>query len=95
MRDGDGWVLNGTKNFITNGPVADVMVVFAMTDATKGSRGITAFLVPTDTPGLTLGQPDDKLGIRGAPSAQVFFDRLRAPATTRCWARRATASRSR
>jgi acyl-CoA dehydrogenase len=50
--DGDGWILNGTKNFITNAPVADVMIVFATTDATKGSRGITAFLVPMDTPGL-------------------------------------------
>jgi butyryl-CoA dehydrogenase len=70
---GDGWVLNGTKNFITNAPVADVMIVFATTDPTKGSRGITAFLVPMDTPGLKVGKDDDKLGIRGARSAQVFL----------------------
>jgi butyryl-CoA dehydrogenase len=70
---GDGWVLNGTKNFITNAPVADVMIVFATTDAAKGSRGITAFLVPMDTPGLKVGKDDDKLGIRGARSAQVFL----------------------
>jgi butyryl-CoA dehydrogenase len=67
------WLLNGTKNFITNAPVADVMVVFATTDATKGSRGITAFVVPLDTPGIKIGATDDKLGIRGAPSAQVFL----------------------
>jgi butyryl-CoA dehydrogenase len=72
-RDGAGWLLNGTKNFITNSPVADVMIVFATTDASKGSRGITAFLVPMDAPGLKVGAVDDKLGIRGAPSAQVFM----------------------
>ena len=66
-------MLNGTKNFITNAPVADLMIVFATTDAAKGSRGITAFLVPMDAPGVKVGQADDKLGIRGAPSAQVFL----------------------
>jgi butyryl-CoA dehydrogenase len=71
--DGERWLLNGTKNFITNAPVADVMLVFATTDASKGSRGITAFLVPTDAPGLKIGKDDDKLGIRGARSAQVFL----------------------
>jgi butyryl-CoA dehydrogenase len=72
-RQGDRWILDGTKNFITNAPVADVIIVFATTDAAKGSRGITAFAIPTDTPGMEIGPPDDKLGIRGAPSAQVFF----------------------
>jgi butyryl-CoA dehydrogenase len=72
-RSGDGWILNGTKNFITNAPVADLMIVFATTDAAKGSRGISAFLVPMDAPGLKVGKDDDKLGIRGAPSAQVFL----------------------
>ena len=71
--DGARWVLNGTKNFITNAPVADVMIVFATTDPAKGSRGITAFAVPMDSPGLKVGPPDDKLGIRGALSAQVFL----------------------
>jgi butyryl-CoA dehydrogenase len=74
VRDGEAWKISGTKNFITNGPVADVMIVIATTDPTKGSRGISAFLVPTSTPGLRIGPPDQKLGIRGAPSAQVFFD---------------------
>ncbi len=71
-RDG-GWVLEGTKNFITNAPVADLMLVFATTNAAQGSRGISAFLVPANMPGIEIGRPDDKLGIRGAPSAQVFF----------------------
>ncbi|HTB60619.1 MAG TPA: acyl-CoA dehydrogenase family protein, partial [Polyangia bacterium] len=73
-RDGAGrWLLNGTKNFITNAPVADLAIVLATTDPSKGGRGITAFIVPMDSPGLTIGPPDDKLGIRGAPSAQVFL----------------------
>jgi butyryl-CoA dehydrogenase len=70
---GGGWLINGTKNFITNAPVADVMVLCAMTEPGKGTRGISTFLVPMPTPGLTVGPPDDKLGIRGAPSAQVFL----------------------
>ncbi len=73
VRDGERWVLNGTKNFITNGPVADLAIVIANTDPAKGTRGITAFIVPTTTPGLSFGPPDDKLGIRGAPSAQLFL----------------------
>jgi butyryl-CoA dehydrogenase len=73
VRDGGRWILNGTKNFITNAPVADLAVVLANSDPAKGTRGITAFLVPLTTPGLTIGPPDDKLGIRGAPSAQIFL----------------------
>ncbi|HEY4394115.1 MAG TPA: acyl-CoA dehydrogenase [Polyangia bacterium] len=72
-RDGARWILNGTKNFITNGPVADLAIVIANTDPSKGARGITAFVVPTTAPGLSFGPPDDKLGIRGAPSAQLFL----------------------
>ncbi len=70
---GDGWVLNGTKNFITNGPVADVIVVFAMTDPARGNRGISAYVLAADTPGVKFGPADDKMGIRGAPSSQIFF----------------------
>jgi butyryl-CoA dehydrogenase len=70
---GDGWVLNGTKNFITNAPVADVMLVAAMTSPGQGTRGISVFLVPTNAPGVKIGKPDDKLGIRAAVSAQVFL----------------------
>jgi butyryl-CoA dehydrogenase len=73
VRKDGGWVLNGTKNFITNAPVASVLLVAASTDAKLGARGISVFLVPTDAPGVTIGKPDDKLGIRGAVSSQVFF----------------------
>jgi butyryl-CoA dehydrogenase len=77
---GAGWLLNGTKNFITNAPVADLALVFATSDPeAKRGRGITAFLVPTDTPGLKVGPPDDKLGIRGAPSAQIFLSDCAIP----------------
>ncbi|HVZ74366.1 MAG TPA: acyl-CoA dehydrogenase family protein [Polyangia bacterium] len=70
---GGGWVLNGTKNFITNAPAAQVLLVAAATDPSKGARGISVFMVPTDAPGVKIGKSDDKLGIRGAESAQVFF----------------------
>ena len=77
--DGDEWVVSGTKNWITNGPVADVVVLFAMNDKEKGHRGITTFLVPLDTPGVRCGAPDDKLGIRGSKSSQIFLDDVRLP----------------
>jgi butyryl-CoA dehydrogenase len=73
VKSGGGWVLNGTKNFITNAPAADLMLVAANTDPAKGSRGISVFLVPTAAPGVKIGKPDDKLGIRAAVSAQVFL----------------------
>jgi butyryl-CoA dehydrogenase len=75
-----GWVLNGTKNFITNGPVSDVIVVFAMTDPAKGTRGISAFVLAANAPGVKFGPPDDKMGIRGAPSSQIFFTDCALPA---------------
>ena len=75
------WVLAGTKNWITNGPVADVCVLFAMTDKAQGHRGISAFIVPMDTPGVRCGEPDDKLGIRGSKSSQIFLDDARLPET--------------
>ncbi|HEX4406872.1 MAG TPA: acyl-CoA dehydrogenase [Polyangia bacterium] len=73
VKNGAGWVLNGTKNFITNAPAADVMLVAANTDPSKGTKGISIFLVEADAPGVKLGKPDDKLGIRAAVSSQVFF----------------------
>ena len=76
-RDGDDWVLAGTKNWITNGPVADVCVLFAMSDKEKGSRGISAFIVPMDAKGVRTGPPDDKLGIRGSKSCQIFLDNVK------------------
>jgi butyryl-CoA dehydrogenase len=73
VKKGDGWVLNGTKNFITNAPAADLMLVAANTSPGQGARGISVFLVPTNAPGVKVGKPDDKLGIRAAVSAQVFL----------------------
>ena len=81
VKQADGsWILSGTKNWITNGPVADVCVLFAMNDRAAGHKGITAFIVPMDTPGVRCGQPDDKLGIRGSKSSQIFLDDARLPA---------------
>jgi len=79
--DGDRYILNGTKNFITNGPVADVAVVLALTDPPAGRKGISAFLVDTTTPGLSFGAADQKMGIRGAPSAQMFLSDCAIPAS--------------
>jgi butyryl-CoA dehydrogenase len=78
-RDGQAWVLNGSKNFITNGPHADLIVVFAMTRRNIGHKGITAFIVPTDTPGFSTGKADEKLGIHAAHSCSVFFENCRVP----------------
>jgi len=79
-RDGDRFILNGTKNFITNGPVADLVIVLALTEPAAGSKGISAFVVDTKTPGLAFGPVDGKLGIRGAPSAQMFLTDCAVPA---------------
>ncbi len=76
---GDEYVLSGSKNYITNGPQADVVLVFAMTDRAKGHKGITAFLVPTDTKGLVRGKPDDKVGIRASGSCTIFFEDCAIP----------------
>jgi butyryl-CoA dehydrogenase len=76
---GDEYVLDGSKNYITNGPQADVVLVFAMTDRAKGHRGITAFLVPTDSKGLVRGKPDDKVGIRASGSCTIFFEECAIP----------------
>jgi butyryl-CoA dehydrogenase len=79
VRRGGDYVLNGTKNFITNGPQADVVLVFAMTDRAKAHRGITAFLVPADAKGFTRAKPDDKVGIRASGSCSVFFEDCAVP----------------
>jgi butyryl-CoA dehydrogenase len=78
--DGASWVLGGTKNFITNGPVADVVILMAVTKPGAGNKGISAFVLDTKTPGLSFGPPDDKLGIRGAPSSQLFITDCVVPA---------------
>jgi butyryl-CoA dehydrogenase len=76
--DGDGWIIEGTKNWITNGPQADTGILFTMTDRAAGHRGITAFVVDLNAPGVTRGHKDDKLGIRGSHSSQVVFEGYRA-----------------
>ncbi|GIX48802.1 MAG: acyl-CoA dehydrogenase [Candidatus Tectimicrobiota bacterium] len=79
VRDGDTYVLDGHKTFITNAGQADVYVVFAKTAPQAGSRGITAFLVERDTPGMTFGAPMAKMGLNGSATADVHFDRCRVP----------------
>jgi acyl-CoA dehydrogenase len=77
-RDGTGWIINGTKRYITNAPVADLFLVFARSDQeASGSRGISAFLVPADTDGLTVGPKDHKMGQLGAWTADVYLDDVR------------------
>ncbi|GAA1821600.1 acyl-CoA dehydrogenase [Planosporangium flavigriseum] len=82
VRDGDDWVISGTKIFITNGTWADVALVFVRTGG-DGHRGITAFLVPTDTPGLTRREIHGKLGLRGQATAELVFDGVRVPDSAR------------
>ena len=71
--EGDHYVLNGSKIFITNGYVADVFVVFAMTDKTKGTRGISAFIVESSFPGFSVGKHEEKMGLHGSPTAEIVF----------------------
>ena len=80
-RDGDGWVLNGTKQFITHGRGGDVMVVMAVTNRAKGSRGISAFILERDTKGLRAGKKEDKLGMRASETSEVIFEQCRVPAS--------------
>jgi alkylation response protein AidB-like acyl-CoA dehydrogenase len=80
-RDGDGFRINGTKTFISNGPVADLVIVFAMTDAQKGYHGgVTAFVVEADTPGFKAGAKFEKLGLRTSPIGELVFTDLRVAA---------------
>jgi butyryl-CoA dehydrogenase len=78
-KQGDKWIVQGTKNWITNGPVADVMVLMCMTDKDAGHRGISSFIVDMKNPKVRCGPPDDKLGIRGSKSSQVFLDDAELP----------------
>ncbi len=82
-RDGDGYVIDGSKTFITNAPIADVFVVFANVDPSAGSKGITAFVVDRGTPGLEIGRNDAKMGLRGSTVAQLHFGGMRVPADRR------------
>lgn len=78
LRDGK-WVLNGAKQFVTNGQRAGLAIVFAMTDPEAGKRGISAFLVPTDTPGFIVGKPEKKMGIRASDTCPITFENCAIP----------------
>jgi isovaleryl-CoA dehydrogenase len=80
VRKGGEYVLNGTKMFITNGPIADVILVYAKTDRERGAKGISAFVVETDTPGFAVAQKLEKMGFRGSQTAEILFDDCRVPA---------------
>ena len=79
-RDGDDFVLHGSKSFVSNGPIADLLMVYARTHPAGGALGVTAFLVEKDTPGLTVGKPIKKMGLRTSPLSELFFDECRVPA---------------
>jgi isovaleryl-CoA dehydrogenase len=78
-RDGAHYVLNGRKLFITNGPVADVLLVYAKTDRDKGAQGISAFIIEKDFPGFAVAQKLEKMGFRGSQTAELVFDECRVP----------------
>jgi alkylation response protein AidB-like acyl-CoA dehydrogenase len=80
VRDGDEWVINGQKIFITNGSVADVIVITAKTDPQKGTRGISSFIVEKDTPGFQTGRDEKKMGLKGSVTSELFFENCRIPA---------------
>ena len=83
VRDGDDYVLNGVKQFITSGKHGDVAIVMAVTDKAAGKRGISAFLVPTRTPGYTVARLEDKMGQHSSDTAQILFENCRVPARYR------------
>lgn len=83
VKKDDHYVLNGSKVFITNGGEADVYIVFASTDSAQGTKGITAFIVDKDTPGLIIGKDEEKMGLHGSRTVQLTFEDMEVPATNR------------
>ncbi|HEX7012127.1 MAG TPA: acyl-CoA dehydrogenase family protein [Steroidobacteraceae bacterium] len=83
VRDGDSYVLNGMKTFVTNAPVADLFVAYATLNPALGPMGITAFIIEAGTPGLVISKKLDKMGLRTSPMAQVVFDNCRVPVEQR------------
>jgi alkylation response protein AidB-like acyl-CoA dehydrogenase len=77
IRQGDYYIINGRKKFITAGPVADYAIVFAMTDKSKGLKGITAFIIDKDTEGYSSGKPERKMGIKGSPTSDIFLKNVK------------------
>lgn len=94
VKQGDHYVINGSKIFITNGGVADIYIIFAVTDPEKGHRGISAFIVESTFPGFKVGKLERKMGIRSSPTAEIIFEDLIVPAenllgevrSSPCWA---------
>ena len=82
-RDGDAYILSGTKQFITSGKNADVALIFAKTNPAEGARGISAFVVPTDTPGYVVGRVESKLGQHASDTCQILLEDMRVPAALR------------
>jgi alkylation response protein AidB-like acyl-CoA dehydrogenase len=80
VRDGDEWVVNGQKTYITNGSIADLVVFTAKTDPEKGTRGISSFIVEKGTPGFKPGRDEKKMGLRGSVTSELFFEDCRIPA---------------
>jgi len=80
VRDGGSYIINGSKTFITNGPMADVVLVMASTDRSKRAKGVTAFIVEKDTPGFSVSRKLDKMGHRSSPTAELAFEDCRVPA---------------
>lgn len=81
VREGDHYILNGSKSFITNGGEADTYVTFAVTDPSKGKQGISAFIVEKDTPGLMIGKHEKKMGLLGSNTVELIFDGAKVPAS--------------
>ncbi len=79
VKEGDSWIIDGSKMWLTNCSIADVIVVLCRTNPDMGSRSLSHILVPTDTPGITIGSPEKKMGLRGSPTHAVTFDEVRVP----------------
>ncbi|BBB92824.1 MAG TPA: acyl-CoA dehydrogenase family protein [Methylomusa anaerophila] len=83
VKDGDYYILNGTKCFITNGGIADIYIIFANTRKSAGIRGLTAFIIDRDTPGFSVGKEEEKMGIRASNTCELILDNVRIPASNR------------
>ena len=83
VRDGDDWIINGRKAFITGAPISDFAIVFCKTDPTRGNKGITTFIVDMDLPGISFGKPENKMGIIGCPTSDIVFEDVRVPDSAR------------
>jgi len=77
--DGNGYVLNGTKQFITSGSIAEITITFAVTDPAAGKKGISAFIVPTDAPGYSVARVEEKMGLKASDTCQIIFDDVKLP----------------